>query len=157
MAMSENSKNVLNYLKGVKGDVTSGDVAEALGLEKRTVDGAFTSMQKKGLGIRVDGTAKGTKEISFLTLTGAVAEGEISDNAKAIIAHLTANAGINETLDDVADAMGMDKRVINGTFNSLVKKGIAARVPATVEADVAVKFLKLTDAGMACDPDADAE
>jgi hypothetical protein len=36
MAMKENSKNVLNYLKGINGDkVTSADVAAALGLEKR--------------------------------------------------------------------------------------------------------------------------
>ena len=36
MAMKENSKNVLNYLKSVAGDkVTSADVADALGLEKR--------------------------------------------------------------------------------------------------------------------------
>ena len=157
MAMTENSVKVLNYLKGVNGNVTSADVAEALGMEKRAVDGCFTAMQKKGLGIRVDGTAKGTKEISFLTLTGTQPEGEISDNAKAIIAYLTANAGINETLDDVAAGMGMDKRVINGTFNSLVKKGIAARVPATVEADVAVKYLVLTDDGKAFDPTVDAE
>ncbi len=78
MAMKENSKNVLNYLKGINGEnVTSGDVAEALGLEKRQVDGIFTSaIQRKGLGIRVpaeveleDGTHKAVK---FLQLTDAV-------------------------------------------------------------------------------------
>ena len=77
MAMKENSKNVLNYLKGIAGEnVTSGDVAEALGLEKRQVDGIFTSaIQRKGLGIRVppeveleDGTHKAVK---FLKLTPA--------------------------------------------------------------------------------------
>ena len=77
MAMKENSKNVLNYLKGINGEnVTSGDVAEALGLEKRQVDGIFTSaIQRKGLGIRVpaeveleDGTHKAVK---FLQLTDA--------------------------------------------------------------------------------------
>lgn len=77
MAMKENSKNVLNYLKGIDGEkVTSGDVAEALGLEKRQVDGIFTSaIQRKGLGIRVpaeveleDGTHKAVK---FLQLTDA--------------------------------------------------------------------------------------
>lgn len=77
MAMKENSKNVLNYLKGINGaNVTSGDVAEALGLEKRQVDGIFTSaIQRKGLGIRVpaeieldDGTHKAVK---FLQLTPA--------------------------------------------------------------------------------------
>jgi hypothetical protein len=36
MAMKENSKNVLNYLKTVNGtNVTSADVAAELGLEKR--------------------------------------------------------------------------------------------------------------------------
>ena len=75
MAMKENSKNVLNYLKGINGEnVTAADVAEALGLEKRQVDGIFTSaLQRKGLGIRVpaeieldDGSHKAVK---FLKLT----------------------------------------------------------------------------------------
>ena len=44
MAMKENSKKVFNYLKQINGtDVTAADVAEALGLEKRSVDGIFTS------------------------------------------------------------------------------------------------------------------
>lgn len=77
MAMKENSKKVLNYLKEVQGEnVTSADVAEALGLEKRSVDGIFTSaIQRKGLGIRTpaeieldDGTHK---QVKFLSLTPA--------------------------------------------------------------------------------------
>ncbi len=77
MAMKENSKNVLNYLKTVNGaNVTSADVAAELGLEKRQVDGIFTSaIQRKGLGVRVpaeiqldDGTHK---QIKFLKLTDA--------------------------------------------------------------------------------------
>ena len=75
--MKANSKAVLNYLKEINGqNVTSGDVADALGLEKRQVDGIFTSaIQRKGLGIRVpaeveleDGTHKSVK---FLQLTDA--------------------------------------------------------------------------------------
>lgn len=75
MAMKQNSKMVLNYLKEIHGqDVTAADVAEALGLEKRSVDGIFTSaIQRKGLGVRVpaeveleDGTHKAVK---FLVLT----------------------------------------------------------------------------------------
>lgn len=75
MAMKENSVKVLNYLKEVNGQqVTAADVAEALGLEKRSVDGIFTSaIQRKGLGIRTpaeieldDGTHKSVK---FLSLT----------------------------------------------------------------------------------------
>lgn len=75
MAMKQNSKMVLEYLKKVNGqNVTSADVAEALGLEKRSVDGIFTSaIQRKGLGVRTpaeieleDGTHKAIK---FLSLT----------------------------------------------------------------------------------------
>ena len=77
MAMKENSKKVLNYLKSINGaNVTAADVAEAIGLEKRSVDGIFTSaLQRKGYGVRVpaeieleDGTHKAVK---FLQLTPA--------------------------------------------------------------------------------------
>ena len=55
MAMSNNSKVVLEYLKAHEGeDLTAADVAAAVGLEKRQVDGIFTSaLQRKGYGIRV--------------------------------------------------------------------------------------------------------
>ena len=75
--MKENSKKVLNYLKSINGaDVTAADVAEALGLEKRSVDGIFTSaIHRKGLGVRTpaeiqleDGTHK---QVKFLSLTPA--------------------------------------------------------------------------------------
>lgn len=77
MAMKENSKKVLAYLKEVNGtSVTAADVADALGLEKKSVDGIFTSaIQRKGLGVRTpaeieleDGTHKAVK---FLSLTPA--------------------------------------------------------------------------------------
>ena len=77
MAMKENSKKVLNYLKEIAGEkVTAADVAEALGFEKRSVDGIFTSaIQRKGLGVRTpaeielpDGSHKAVK---FLSLTPA--------------------------------------------------------------------------------------
>ena len=77
MAMKENSKRVLNYLKEIAGEnVTAADVAAALGLEKRSVDGIFTSaIQRKGLGVRTpaeiereDGTHK---QVKFLSLTPA--------------------------------------------------------------------------------------
>ena len=76
-AMKENSKRVFNYLKSVNGqNVTAADVADALGLEKRSVDGIFTSaIQRKGLGVRTpaeiqleDGTHK---QVKFLSLTPA--------------------------------------------------------------------------------------
>lgn len=77
MAMKENSKKVLEYLKSINGaNVTAADVAEALGLEKRSVDGIFTSaIQRKNLGVRTPAEielADGThKQVKFLSLTDA--------------------------------------------------------------------------------------
>ena len=77
MAMKQNTKMVFNYLKEHNGeDLTAKDVAEALGLTTRSVDGIFTSaIQRKKLGVRTpaeieleDGTHKAVK---FLQLTPA--------------------------------------------------------------------------------------
>jgi len=73
MAMKENSKNILNYLKQHNGeDITAQDVADALNIGKRSVDGSFTALCKKGLGVRTpaeveleDGTHKAIKLLSL--------------------------------------------------------------------------------------------
>lgn len=75
--MSENSRKVFEYLKKVNGtDVTAADVAAALGLEKRQVDGSFTSaIQKKGYGVRIPAEMEmedgSHKAIKLLQLTEA--------------------------------------------------------------------------------------
>lgn len=75
MAMKENSKNVLNYLKANQGkNLTSEDVANALDLTKKQVDGIFTSaIQRKEYGFREEAeiqTEEGThKKVKFLRLT----------------------------------------------------------------------------------------
>lgn len=75
MAMSTNSKMVFEFLKANDGvNLTAADIAEATGLEKRQIDGIFTSaIQRKGYGERVpaeieleDGTHKAVK---FMKLT----------------------------------------------------------------------------------------
>lgn len=82
MAMSEKTKTVLNYLKGIQGEnATSADISEALGgdeagYSKKSVDGIVTSgLQRKGLAERIpaeiqleDGTHKPVK---FIRLTDA--------------------------------------------------------------------------------------
>ena len=77
MAMSEKTVTVLNYLKEVNGEnVTAADIAETLGMEKKSVDGIVTSgLQRKGLAERIpaeieleDGTHKPVK---FIRLTAA--------------------------------------------------------------------------------------
>ena len=160
MAMSENSVKILNYLKENAGkNLTSADVAEALDLGKATVNGAFTAMQKKGLGVRVDAEVDGAVEVSFLTVTeeGKAADiSEMGETVNKIITYLSATKD-HTTLDDLAAAIGVEKRSVNGSFNALVKKGLCARTPAKVAAKVPVKHLALTDAGKAFDPTADAE
>lgn len=77
MAMKENSRKVLEYLKQINGaNVTAQDVADVLGLEKRSVDGIFTSaIQRKGLGVRTPAEVEledgSHKQVKFLSLTPA--------------------------------------------------------------------------------------
>lgn len=77
VAVSEKSLTVLNYLKENQGiKMTAADIAEALGLEKKSVDGIVTSgLQRKGYAERVpaeieleDGTHKPVK---FIQATAA--------------------------------------------------------------------------------------
>ena len=159
--MSENSVKLLDFLKANAGTkMTADEVAEKTGLAKATITGAFTSFQKKGLGVREEAEIPGTVEVSFLTVTDegkACDTTEMSDNAKAIIAHLIETNNAPETLDDLAASLDIDKKKVNGAFNALVRKGFCARVAATVEAPVKVKYLVLTEEGMNFDPTADAE
>ena len=77
MAMKENTRKVFDYLKdNTDKDLTAADVAEALGMEKRSVDGVFTSaIQRKELGARVEAEIEledGThKKVKFLKLNDA--------------------------------------------------------------------------------------
>ena len=76
MAMKENTKRVFEYLKKVNDNVTAADVAEALGIEKKSVDGIFTSaIQKKGYGVRIPAEVElddgSHRPVKFLKLTDA--------------------------------------------------------------------------------------
>lgn len=73
--LKENSRKVFDYVKSVAGaNVTAADIADATGLEVRSVNGIVTSaFQKKGLMERIpaeveleDGTHKAVK---FIKLT----------------------------------------------------------------------------------------
>lgn len=75
-AMKERTRKVFDYLKENNGqDLTALDVANALGLEKRSVDGSFTSFCKKGWGVREEAEvelADGThKKVKYLRMTDA--------------------------------------------------------------------------------------
>ena len=87
----------------------------------------------------------------------------LKPNTIAVINYLKEVNGQNVTAADVAEALGLEKRTVDGIFTSAIqRKGFGVRTPAEVELDdgthKAVKFLSLTDAGLALDLDAeDAE
>lgn len=76
-AMKENTRKVFEYLREVDGqNVVAADVAEALGLEKRQVDGIFTSaIQRKSYGFREEAEIEledgSHAKVKFLRLTEA--------------------------------------------------------------------------------------
>lgn len=86
MALKENSKIVFNYVKEHDGDnFTAADIAEATGLEVKSVNGIVTSaFQRKGLMERVPAEIEVTdaegkvshKAVKFIRLT---AEGQAFD------------------------------------------------------------------------------
>lgn len=92
----------------------------------------------------------------------------VSMNTINIIKFLQGHKDENLTAVQIADAMGLSKQTVNGAFTSGVcRKGYGVRVEDEVFNDdtqkhEVVKYLKLTDAGLALDADslnepADAE
>lgn len=73
--MKESTKTVIKYLQSLNNkDVTAADVAEALEMEKKSVDGVFTAaLQRKGLGFRQEAEIEieegKHKTVKFLKLT----------------------------------------------------------------------------------------
>lgn len=85
----------------------------------------------------------------------------LSEKAQAILAHLQATAGTDETFVEVAEATGLEARSVNGTVTGLAKRGLVERVEVE---GFDKKVIRLTDAGRTFDPmtekveaDADAE
>lgn len=75
--MKESTKTVIKYLQSLNNkDVTAADVAEALGMEKKSVDGVFTAaLQRKDYGYRQEAEIEieggKHKTVKFLKLTDA--------------------------------------------------------------------------------------
>jgi DNA-binding MarR family transcriptional regulator len=83
---------------------------------------------------------------------------KLSENAKVVMRRLQELEGADVTVHDLSEDIGLPVNSITGIFNSFVKKGLGERVIAEVELEDGshkkVKFLKLTDAGLALDVDA---
>jgi hypothetical protein len=87
---------------------------------------------------------------------------KMKENSRKVFEYLKANNGADLTAADVAAALSLEKRSVDGIFTSAIqRKGLGVRTPAEIELEdgthKAVKILSLTPAGMAFDPDAEEE
>ena len=75
MAMKQSTKDIIKFLQAHYGEkMTAEDIANAMGLDKRKVDGAFTmALQKHGLGYRQEAERQNPDsthtKIKYLILT----------------------------------------------------------------------------------------
>jgi len=87
----------------------------------------------------------------------------LKPNSKLVYNYVKENEGKNITAADIAEGTELDVRQVNGIVTSAFqRKGLMERVPAEVKLEdgshKAVKFIRLTEAGKAFDPEAtDAE
>ena len=87
---------------------------------------------------------------------------KMKENSRKVFDYLKQINGANVTAEDVAKALGLDKKSVDGIFTSAIqRKSLGVRTPAEIELEdgthKTVKFLSLTPAGMAFDPDAEEE
>lgn len=86
----------------------------------------------------------------------------LTEKTRPVFDYLVANHGKDMTAADIASALGVEKRSVDGVVTGLQKKGLTVRTPAEIEvaddsgavSHKAVKFIALTEAGLALDPDA---
>ena len=81
----------------------------------------------------------------------------MKENTKAIFMYLKEHNGEQITTQEIAEALGLSVKSVVGSVNSFVKKQWAVRSDEVkVEGmDKPVKFISLTEAGLAVDPDAE--
>lgn len=86
----------------------------------------------------------------------------MKENSKKVLEYLKEVHGADVTANDIAEACGLTTKQVNGIVTAaLQRKEYAVRIPAEIQLEdgthKAVKFIKLTDAGLNLDPDADEE
>ena len=84
----------------------------------------------------------------------------VSEKSKIVLDYLRSNPEANLTSADLAQALGMEKKTVDGVVTSglIRNKGLVERVPAEIEnADGThspIKLIKLTEAGINYDHEA---
>lgn len=86
----------------------------------------------------------------------------LSENSRKVFDYVKENDGKQFTAADIADALGLDVKSVNGIVTAAFqRKGLMQRTPAEIQlADGThkpVKFISLTADGKAFDPDAPVE
>ena len=84
----------------------------------------------------------------------------LKENSLKVFNYVKENDGKNMTAADIAEGTGLEVRQVNGIVTSAFqRKGLMERIPAEIELEdgshKAVKFIRLTDAGMEFDPNAE--
>ena len=88
----------------------------------------------------------------------------VSEKSLAVLDYLKSIGDANVTAADIAEALGMEKKSVDGIVTSglIRNKGLAERIPAQIEVEDEegnvkykdVKFIKATAAGLAYDHEA---
>lgn len=89
----------------------------------------------------------------------------MTDNSKKVFQYLKENHGAKMTAQEIASALGITVSAVTGSVNGLAnaKKHPAyatrteVELPGADEKTVKVKYIDLTEEGMAFDPDAKVE
>lgn len=84
----------------------------------------------------------------------------VSEKSKVVLDYLKSNPEANVTSADIAEALGMEKKTVDGVVTSglIRNKNLVERIPAEIELEDgthrSIKLIKLTDLGRAYDHDA---
>ena len=84
----------------------------------------------------------------------------LKPNSKLVYEFVKANNGKNITAADIAEGTGLETKQVNGIVTSAFqRKEYMERIPAEIELEdgshKSVKFIRLTEKGLAFDPDAE--
>ena len=82
----------------------------------------------------------------------------MTDNSRKVFEFLKENHGVKVTAQEIAKELDVTINAVTGSVNGLVCKDLAVRTEEAVTGEdgkvSTVKYIALTDAGMAYDPDA---
>lgn len=78
----------------------------------------------------------------------------MKEGTRKVWDYIVAHDGEDHTAADIANALGVSPKSVNGSVTSFQKKGLATRNEVGVIGGT-VKYIRLTDEGRAYNPDAE--